>query len=230
MLAISLLTVLDELLADDSGTKNFAGNVKDVDQLLDPANLNRLTKLTPVIAFLAFHPVTDQPIADYVRTGVLSADSGPNILVLFALDQPASAPVPIEADSFASWLELDTSSHPSYEIIRLLFDTGVVPPLPGIVFFRAVGDKTDALYVELTGLKSVNEVQSRLRDVFALADEVGRKSTPKQFGDQLGIKLSSRKIPYRRTQHVSVREWLIRAFQIANDHLGDIVSVAGLII
>jgi hypothetical protein len=230
MLAISLLTVLDELLANDLGNKNLAGNVKDVDQLLDPANLNRLTQLAPVIAFLAFHPLTDQPVADYVRTGVLSADSGPNILVLFALDQPASAPVPIEAGAFANWLELDTRSHPSYDMIRLLFDTGVVPTLPGIVFFRGVSAKTDALYVELTGLKSVNEVQSRLRDVFVLADEVSRNSAPGQFGDQLGVRLRSQRISYRRTQRVSVREWLIHAFQIADDHLGDIVSVAGLII
>ena len=110
------MTVLEELLADDAWKKNLAGNVKDVYELLDPANLNRLTQLAPVIAFLAFHPATDQPVARSVPTGVLSADSGPHILVLFVLDQPASAPVSIEADTFANWLELDTRSHPSYEI------------------------------------------------------------------------------------------------------------------
>lgn len=181
MLAISLMTILEELAAE-SGQKNFTGDIKDTAQLLDPQSLDRLAQIALVTAFLAFHPGTDRPVVDYVRNGALSADSGPNVLVLFALDVPASAPVPIGADAFAGWINFDAGSHPSYDLVRLLFDGGAVPTLPGIVFFRTAGPDADAVYVELNGLAAVADVQARLREVLSLADEAGRDPEADGFG------------------------------------------------
>jgi hypothetical protein len=229
VLAISLRSVLDEL-AVEAGTKNLSGNVTDAAALFDPDNLERLAAIAPVLGFLAFHPRSDRPVVDYVRLGLTAADSGPNLLVLFALDAFASGPVPVGADAFAGWLQLDTGSHPAYDIVRLLFDAGAVPVLPGLVLLRTVGVNTDAVYVELSGLATIETVQARLREVFALADEVGRDVDVDHFGDQLGVRLRTRRIPYRRTRRLSTREWLVNSFQIVGDHLGDIVSVAGLLL
>jgi hypothetical protein len=229
MLAISFLTMLEELAAE-AGRKNFSGDIKDAGKLLDPQMLAGLAKIAPVTAFLAFHPGTDRPVADYVRSGALSADSGPNVLVLFALDVSASAPVPLGAEAFASWIDFDTCSHPSYDLVRVLFDDGPVPPLPGVVFFQTAGPDADAVYVELEGLASPVDVQSRLREVLSLADEVGRDPQNDGFGTRLGARLQSRRIRYRRTRRTSLREWLIRGYQTAGDRIGDIVSIAGLVI
>jgi hypothetical protein len=57
---------------------------------------------------------------------------------------------------------------------------------------------------------------------------VGRTRAPDQFGDQLGARLQSRRIAYERTRRLSLREWLLRGYQGAGEHLGDIVSVAGV--
>jgi hypothetical protein len=229
MLAISFLTILEELAAE-GGPKNLSGDIKDAGKLLNPQTLAGLAKIAPVTAFLAFHPGTDRPVADYVRNGALSADSGPNVLVLFALDVPASAPVPLGADAFASWVDFDARSHPSYDLVRLLFDGSSVPTLPGIVFFQTAGPNADAVYVELEGLAGSVDVQSRLREVLSLADEAGRDPQDDGFGTRLGAKLQSHKIPYRRTRRTSLLEWLIRGYQAAGDRLGDIVSIAGLVI
>lgn len=229
MLAISVLSMLEELAAGNQ--KKLAGNVKDAESLLQPETLNELAQSVPLAAFLAFHPATDQAVMDYVRSGALSADSGPRILVLFALDQTASAPIPVGLQSFSQWLELDTTSHPSYDLVRLLFDERAVPPLPGIVFFASVGDRTDAVYVELAGLNSVVEVQARLRQVFAVADDLVRDGHPGAgFGDDFGTRLKAKRVPYVRTQRASFLEWLVHGFQLIGDHRGDIVAVAGLLI
>ncbi|WP_007518963.1 MULTISPECIES: hypothetical protein [Pseudofrankia] len=232
MLALSLLTVLEELTADP-GLKNFAGDVRDAAKLLDRPTLAALSRVAPVTAFLAFHPGADQAVADYVRGGALAADSGPNLLVLFALDAPASAPVPLGADAFTSWIDFDARGHPSYDLVRLLFADAAVPPLPGIVFFQTLdpdGREPDAVYVGLAGLASPADVAARLREVLALADEVGRDGPDDDFGTRLGARLAARKIRYERTGRLSLREWLIRGYQVVGSRFADLVSIAGLVV
>jgi hypothetical protein len=41
-------------------------------------------------------------VTDYVRAGTLADDSGPHVLVLFTLDEPAPVVVPVGADSLRS--------------------------------------------------------------------------------------------------------------------------------
>lgn len=228
MLVISLITLIEESAAE--GSKHLVGNVKSFDELFKPANLAALEKTYKYFAFLAFHPKTDKAILEYVKSGALSSDSGPNILTLFTLDADATWPIPLTNQSFTSWLGIDASIHPAYQMIRLLFEPNEVPSLPGIVFFQSFNSKRDALYIPLQGLDDVKALQERLRVLFSLADNIVRKAKKQEdIKDELSIALQERRITFSKTSRTTMREWVIRSYQSLGDHMGDIVSVIGLL-
>jgi hypothetical protein len=217
MLAVSFATVLEEA---SSKNKHLGGNVKDLDELLEPDNLTALSGLAKAFCFLAYHSHADTAIAEYVRAGTLPDDSGPDVLVLFALDSPAPTPVTVGS---GTWLEVEAGVHPAYQMVRILFDSTPVPPLPGLVFFQGLLAEGQAVYIPLDDLPDEQTVRARLRRVFAMAAHAASKYEDKHILDNLCVALRNNRIKYRKTMRTSMREWLIRAFQLVHDHSGDIV-------
>src|SRR5215472_10903514 len=131
MLVISFRTLIQEAMAPP-GEKRLSGNIRSTEQLLKTESLSLLEQQhRGPFAFLAFHPEADRPITEYIQQGSLASDSGPNILALFTLSGEATFPTRLTPSSFGDWLEIDSSSHPSYQLIRFLFEPEPVPPLPG---------------------------------------------------------------------------------------------------
>lgn len=227
MLVLSLTTILQEAAADPEW-KHLSGNIRSLDDLLKPANWRVLEECHDgMFAFLAFHPAVDSGLVAYVRSGTLASDSGPNILTLFTLDAQARWPTSITNSSFESWLALDTSSHPSYEMIRILFEPQTVPPLPGIVFFDSFALETKAVYVNLSDGAEEQAVRTYLREWFALADKAWRDSKTKSadtFANRLSVALQAKNLTYFVTGRTSIREWLVQGMRFVEARGADIVA------
>jgi len=219
MIAVSLLTALEA--ASRPNERGLIGDISDPKALLDPENLEKLEGVAGMFAFLAFHPMTDAPVREYIVSGALSADSGPNILVFFVLDEEASAPVTIGDAAFKSWVELGASSIPAYELIRFLFEPAPVPPLPGLVFFAELARHSEAVYVPLADAA----VQRTMRMAFSLADHAVRTKPRQEALDSLRVALRREKIKYMATTPMSLAEWLVRGYQYISSHAWDIVTL-----
>jgi hypothetical protein len=210
----------------------LSGNV-NVDELLKEEHLQLLERRLGdvVFAFLAFHPWADSAVLDYVEGGTLASDSGPDIMVLFTVAQDASMGSDIDQSSFADWLKIDAGEQPSYVMIRELFEPASVPPLPGIAFFERFTSPSEVVYFDLASLDR-DAIRQRMREIFSLAGRaarVNREQPGRSFADVLAVSAQRERRPFARSGPVSMRQWLVKSYQFAGDHFGDIVSVVPLL-
>ena len=219
MIAVSLLSVLEAASRPDK--RGLIGDISDPEALLDPKNLEMLEGVAGMFAFLAFHPTADAPVRDYIGSGALLADSGPNILVFFVLDEEASAPVSIGDGAFKSWVAVSASNIPAYQLVRFLFEPAAVPPLPGLVFFTGLARQDEAVYVPLADA----DMRPAMRKVFSLADHAVRTKPRPEALSSLRIALRREKIDYMATTSMSLAEWLVRGYQYISNHAWDIVTL-----
>lgn len=226
MLVLSLQSLLEEAASD--GSKFDSGNIRNLPALLEPTNLARLREFGRVCCFLAFHPTGDPPVAEYLRSGTLPDDSGPDVLALFTLDEPAPIAVPVGQGSFTSWAEIGVGAHPAYRLVRSLFEDKRVPPLPGLIVFEDFVTDTDGLYIPLGGLDDEHALRLHLRQLFSDIGHAGRHAKPGKLLRDLGVRLRQRGIDHERTGRKPMREWLLQGFQLTRDNYGDIVSTIGL--
>ncbi len=225
MLALSIVTILESAATDEH---RQTGKIDDLEKVLRPDGLAALEKVATFFAFLAFHPGVDQAVKEYVLSGALSADSGPDILVMFCLDENAETPVPVDDSSFGSWLTLDATAPPSYTMVRHLFDPSAVPPLPGLAFFEGIGHDSEVVYVHLVDDHEPEAVRAKLRKVFSIAAEAaGRPPGPGRQA-MLAAGLLRERIPYTRSGRTSLREWLIRGRRFLSERGWDLVGLLGL--
>jgi hypothetical protein len=176
MLALSINSLIEEANLADPDQKRLAGNIGDIESMLKPEHLVKLEQRLGDVAFafLAFAPKADAAVRQYVEEGTLASDAGPHILALFTLAHDAASPVEVDDEAFADWLDLDVAEQPAYRLVRLLFEPGPVPPLPGIAFFARLSEPCEVVYFDLGSLENAAKVRERLRALFALADDAVR--------------------------------------------------------
>ena len=226
---VSLQTLLEEAVAGES--KNLTGNVKAPEQLFLKENTAILKASFPgAFAFIGFHPSVDKNVTAYIQSGSLSSDSGLNILVLFILDTYASSPVSLNTRSFQHWIDLDTTVHPSYTLIRSMFKDPAVLTFPGISFFEDFIQTQNPVYVPIIDASSESVVRQHLRKVFALSEKAYQASLEKDKGflDLFAQALLKEQISYERGHDISAREWFIKVFRFINERRADIVSIIQL--
>jgi hypothetical protein len=226
MRAISLVTMLEQVVAEKDGGKNLSGNIKNFEALMAPENLESLGSVADAFAYLAFHPGADTPLRQYVEEGTVGSDSGPRILTLFTLGQRATSPRVVNEQSFGSWMEIDTQIHPAYQMVHWLFGGHAVPPLPGVALFPSLTGDHEVIYVPIDAALDVAAIRKDLREVFALAQTALEKGN---FADRLGFELQRERIGYSKSGRKSIREMLLLSIQTAGDHISDLVAVAKLV-
>ncbi len=224
MLVLSFAALVEEASAN---TKNLSGNIRDLASLFQPENLERLRPYAKAYCFIAFH-ASDQAVVDYVRGGTLDYDSGPDVLVLFVLDEPAPAAVQVDNGSLTAWVDLSAGTHPAYQMVRDLFSSTSVPPLPGLVLFEDLAEDREALYVPLGQFEDESKVRGCMRQTLSLVAHTATTAEPKKFLDDLGIALFRHQIEFERTNRTPLREWLLRGLRAARERFGDIVAGIGL--
>jgi len=128
-----------------------------------------------VYAFVAFHPVADRLVSEYIDLGTLGDDAGPAIVALFLVTPEAPrVPREVHASDLQFGVTLTFEEHPAYDLVRFFFPSESTPRLPGIVFFDRLGAARSAIYV-LLDAKSKDQVMKLARKAFEAADRcVGR--------------------------------------------------------
>jgi hypothetical protein len=229
MLVLSLRTQLEELAS--GGSKANIGNIRSFDAVFSEENLARLEQRHDgVFAFVAFHPSGDSAVAEYVAGGTMVSDTGPRVLALFTLNANATWGTVVDPTSLVDGLEFSDSIHPSYEVVRRLFEPMAPPPLPGAVFFDRLVGESEALFSSLQGIHVADEMRERMRTLFSAAEVAFDKSRAagRPFGDTLAVTLEKQRIPVVLSGKVSMRQWLVRAYKFVGDNYGDIVSTVAL--
>lgn len=227
---ISLQSLMEEALSNEK-VKHLTGNVKAIEELFSEKNMANLKQyFQGVFAFLGFHPKVDAGITSYLCSGSISSDSGSDILVLFVLDTPATSPVELENQSFKKWMDLETSVHPSYTLIRSMFNDPVALLFPGIIFFEDIQQMQNPVYIHISDSSNEDAVKQQMRLLFALAQKASSDSlaSRKSFLNLFAQSLQRNHLAYERGHDISAREWFVNAFRIIGKHFGDIVSVVQL--
>jgi hypothetical protein len=229
MLTISLSSVIEQAAFGVPDLHRLSGNVADIDALLEPARLAALEKAHHgVFAFFAFDPAGDQAVRAYLESGTLAADSGPHVLALFTSARSSSAPVPMSS-ALLDIVQVESAESPSRRMLAELFDGKQVPPLPGLAVWRDLTQKSEVLYFDLTA-QTEDEVRHTVRSVLALAETAYRLGSGKHpFSDELAVAAQKDHFAFRRTGRVSMRQWLIQAFQWTQRNGGDIVAALALV-
>jgi hypothetical protein len=230
-MVIPLRALIEEANAAE-GIKHLEGEISSFQELLQPGSLERLAAASPgVLAYLAFHPQADTPVAEYVKHGSLGGDSGPRILVLFASDAASWTMKRSDDPSLFSvpGLTVNSEVHPSYEMIKALFAPVPSPPLPGIVFFQDFAESSEAVYASLAGLETSLQVTERMRAIFSAVEASAFPAKPERFADSVSVALEKHRLAHARSGPKSLREWFVHGYQAIYDHRGDILAVAALV-
>jgi hypothetical protein len=216
--------MLLETVTAEPGEKHLEGNVTDFESFMSHSTLQKLEQQhAGLFAFLAFHPLFDPAVAAYARSGSLSHDSGPKILVLMVLDENAQS-IPEAHKIDVPGVKVSATEHSAYSIVRMLFEGRQVPPLPGLLLFESFVRDTPSVFVSLDGLQEEG-IRSRLRRVFEIGSDVYKRSRI-EIADGLGVALAKADIPYEKSQRLSIAEWLIKAWKLARDNKEEIFSLA----
>lgn len=206
--------------------KNFSGSITDPDKF--EQNLPALENLhSGLFAFLAFHPGIDRAVGEYIEKGSLASDSGANILVFFLSTVEMRLPRNIKPEHLDIGVTLELNIHPAYEFARWLFSNGVMPKLPGLVFFDHVCRVVQAVYVPIPKSDTVDDVARFCRSVFTVGDNVVKE---RLGGEGISIdlfcrKLKSNGVEYSRNGSTSIGEWVVTLFNFAKKNGGTIASV-----
>ena len=233
MILTSFSVTLQEAVSDPD-QKHLQGNIKDFKQLLQPETLAHLEEALPgPYAFLAFHPAGDKAVMSYIRQDTLGDDTGPDILCLFTLQVDAREPISLQGNDWDKIIELRGESNPSGSMLRILFAPDAPPVMPGLVLFRSFLREEPVVYASLADCPDASSVQQRIRTLFNLAATAGKQARvdkPNSFADKVAAQLQHNKFPYTRTGSKSMKEWFIKAYQVAWDLRSDILTVAGLFV
>ncbi|TYB86054.1 hypothetical protein [Oceaniovalibus sp. ACAM 378] len=207
---MKMMSIID--LASDSryaiSTKrNQLGSIADREEF--EANLGALDACHHgIYAYVAFHPTTDDWIADFIVSSNIGSDAGKNILVLFLATTSNSAKMnDLERAQLEFGVDLVRDDHPAYEMAAQFFPSTETPMLPGLVFFESLVEPKFALYVPISK-SDTDELTSKFRLILSLANSSLKnysEEDPKLVFDRFAAKLISQGIDFKRADKSGVR-------------------------
>jgi hypothetical protein len=222
---LSLARLLEEATADRM-LERASGAVEDLSKLLTLDGMRKLDDYhNGIFAFMAYHPAVHSAFAEYIRSGALSSDSGRAVLALFVVNQEARTPQALADSQPIPGVTVDYELDPSYRFIEKMLPLGSRRPLPGILLFPSLLDRSDSVYVPCDDLDNAAKISTRCQRVFLTAARVftGSDRTAERF-DELCEHLMRASIQYYRLGPRSMGEWLIQAYWVTRRHGKDIAT------
>ena len=131
----SLTRLLEEAAYVDSPTRKAIGSFRSVTELLESA-VALQSQHAGLFAFLAFHPVQDHAISDYIQNGSIGSDSGVRLLVLLFASRECDLIEELTPSLLVGNVAVNYAVNPASELVEMIFSDGPVPVLPGLMFFR----------------------------------------------------------------------------------------------
>ena len=211
MKILSLLRLAEDAGYLAEGKRNLLGPIQNSRTF--EQNLAALDQShSGAYAFIAFHPVADKVVAEYIREGTLGDDAGRNILALFLQgDNVPQEPRAMFPGDAVFGVNLSLEEHPAYTLANKFFPGATRPQFPGIVFFNRLFKPADSIYVVLDGTGK-DQIRVQCRTVFDAANQSAEK--PKKNGDakswridldRFAGRLFELGMPYRRAGKKGVR-------------------------
>lgn len=232
MIALSFSKLIQESVRKESQLRQATGGIQSVEEFLDPDSLAALQRHHKgAFCFALYHSESDVSVAQYIQKGSVSADTGKRVLLLFLTSSKLHTAKRLKQKDLQFGIELDTSQHPSYELLSSFFplrSPSVI--LPGLVICSSLIDHKNAVYVPLANLMSIESVAARCRHVFKIMEVTYLETmrSPEEFIDKCSVEFAKKDIPYERSDKISFYEGLIKAYKFVIKHRGDITAVASL--
>lgn len=230
MLINSFRLFMESAVHAEDLSENLSGHISDFNEFLMPTNLVKInSSFRGVFAFLAFHPIGDKAISDYLLSGTIASDSGKEVLMFFLANRDARWARPLTSNDLIAGGSIDPLNDPPAEFVQMLFKDGQ-PPLPGVVFFEKFA-LTEPIFVTLRGLKESDQIRERIQDVCALAGKSFREckaSGGLSFTAHFSRSLAKGNIKYNRTGQQSCAEAFFKFAHSVLAHGNDIVNVISL--
>ena len=229
MKILSLLKLAEDAGYIAEGKRNQLGAIQDsrtFEQNL--AALDRQHR--GIYAFIAFHPVADKVVVDYIADGSLGDDAGSHILALFLeADKVPQAPREVRSSDPLFGISLLLEEHPSYTLANKFFLGAARPELPGIVFLNRLFEPTRSLYVMLEGTNK-DLIRAQCRKMFDAANQAadknrgsGEASIWRLDFDRFAARLFELSMSYRRAGEKGVRSAAFVAGAWLKKNAGSIV-------
>jgi hypothetical protein len=211
MKVLSLLKLAEDAGYIAEGKRNQLGAIQDSKTFEQNfAALDRQHR--GVYAFVAFHPLADKDVVDYIADGSLGDDAGSHILALFLqADKVPQALREVRSSDPLFGISLSLEEHPAYALANKFFLGAARPQLPGIVFLNRLFEPVYSLYVMLEGANK-EQIRAQCRKVFDAANQSADKS--KGSGDarvwrldfdRFAARLFELGVSYRRAGEKGVR-------------------------
>src|SRR6266496_1582466 len=224
MLATSFTSLLEEA-ALGGAEKRYSGNIADrLDVLFSQDHLEQLESHFDCFGILAFDPVADRAIVDYLNAGTLPSDSGPRLLVIWSSSESAPAPLPLDS---LDWIDIERRDLVAQELIRQLFAPKPPPALPGIAFVQRISGGDEPIYFPLMNMADEKQIRSFLRRVFEIVN-AAPLDDGKAFVNHLAYKAELARMNFRRAGASSSKQWLLRTLRFAKEHASDLISAISL--
>jgi hypothetical protein len=206
---LSLEKFSEEIGYIAEGQRNAAGaiqNPKTLKQNFDALdNTHR-----GAYVFIAFHPLADKAVAEYITEGTVGDDAGTMILALF-LVQPTAPRKPrnLKREDVQFGVALSLTEHPAYELARYFFPQAEMPRLPGLVFFDRLSQQKSSIYALIEGMDTA-QVRRQIRTGLEVGNRsiVGAASddnTSRLDFDRLAAGLMEANLTYRRSGKKGLR-------------------------
>jgi hypothetical protein len=191
------------------GRRNAAGAIQDPRTL--EQNFEAFDKThCGAYAFIAFHPLADKAVAEYIAEGTVGDDAGTMILALF-LVQPTAPRKPrnLKPEDVQFGVVLSLTEHPAYELARYFFPQAEMPRLPGLVFFDRLSQQESSIYTLIEG-SDIAQVRRQIRTALEAGNRsiVREPSDDKISGldfDRLAASLMEANLAYRRSGKKGLR-------------------------
>jgi len=166
----STLVPLHRLLETNAGghepeSRNLTGVVRRPHELLHADRVRQLEERhSGMFSLLVFDPKIDKPVAEYVQSGALAADSGSKMLVLLCLGVRVQSGSRLRDLQQSDFIQVDAASPLSYELGRALFGPNLDPP--GLLVFEGLSGEFQPVYVPFGGVEG-HELRRRMQSVFS---------------------------------------------------------------
>jgi hypothetical protein len=202
MKILSLITFSEEAGYVAEGVRHFAGAIKTPRTFEE--NFTALDRQhRGIYAFIAFHPVADEFVTQYINDNALGDDAGPHILALFFVQPNAPRrPRELRSEDVQFGVSLSLEEHPAYKLARLFFPSNASPRLPGIIFFDRLSEPGPSIYLLLEGTDKA-QIRLQCRKAFeaaayCISNKRADKKTSRMDFDHFAARLVEADLPYRR--------------------------------
>ncbi len=221
---LNLSRLLEEATYTTVSNKRAIGSFQSLPELLDSAAALQ-AQHRGLFAYLAFHPLQDPAVAEYIQNGSIGSDAGFRVMVLLLASKPCDVIENLKPSLMMGSVAVNYATDPAYQLVERVFPQDPVPNLPGLMFFDDLRGIGHAVYISLALHDAARDVGEVCRKCFSFAEVAFAERQSTLWTDTLAAKLKAQGIPFQRSGAMHGREWLAHALSLGGQLGASMVSL-----